>query len=133
MNWHQLEVTLGGIVGISSIILLVVVVLILLMGLTLKHLERFISKALKAEFTTRPGWLDLVLFFLFCVFIYGPPVAQELIEALKLAHLNSDSQLVNPNLKILCTLVAFLGSLLFVGLVSDRSLQPKQNRKKSRS
>ena len=119
-NWYQLAYDAAHLIVVLGLILLFIWALISLTGVSLSHIGRFFSKAVKAEFTERVGWLDFALFLLFCVFVYVTPIEQDVLEALNLGHLSSEPQLVNPNLRFLGTVLVLLASLLFVGLVKTR-------------
>lgn len=128
-NWGQLTAQALQLVLVFFLVIAFVCVLTYCAGKSLSHLAEFFSHALKAEFTERPGWLDLALFFLFCLFVYGPSVEQDVLEALRLSHLSSDTSLMNPNLKLVATLIALLASLVFVGLFTAKPAGRRRSKK----
>lgn len=86
-----------------------------------RDLERFFRKAIKAELTEKPGWLNLALCTLFGACVLIPTVSELIFATLSINDLTADRQLLNSDLKAILMSMVVVASLIFVGLTSKRS------------
>jgi len=122
-NWQQLAYDAAHLAITLGIIVVFLIFVVWLSGKTLKDFGPFLKSAVKAEFTQSNGLLDLAMFVVFCVFVYGHALTERVFAALGLAQLLADPHLWNQDVKTLCTTFCFGASLLVVSLVKPQ--QPK--------
>ena len=130
LDWMQLVYDAVHLAITLLLFLLFLWALAALAGKNLRDLSRFIRIAFRAEFTELPGWLDLVLFFVLLVFVYGPSIAEQALVGLRIAHLSTDPNLASSDIKAVVSTSALVFSLLYVGVVQIGKERQKTPRDK---
>lgn len=116
-DWNQLAYDVAHQACELILILAFLLALSYLAGKTSKECASFLRLAAKAEFTQLSGLIDLALFAIFCIFVYTHGLAELVFAAAGLGQLSTDPHLWNPDARLLATVVCFLASLIFVGLL----------------
>lgn len=127
-NWAQLGYDAAHLAITLALLLTFLITVPLVAGKTLKDCASFLKKGLKAEFTEPNGLFDLVMFILFCVFVYSHAITELAFSAFGLSRSASDPQLWNSDTRILATCACFMISVIFVGLISYKSTKPRSDK-----
>ncbi len=80
----------------------------------------FLRRAARAEFTERPGYIDLALCVIFAAVVLTPSIVELVFGAAGVGRLSTDPKLWNSDVKEALLLVLMLASLWFVGALSRR-------------
>jgi ABC-type Fe3+ transport system permease subunit len=117
-NWEQLAYDVAHLAAMLLVLSFFLYCVGLVARRTLKDCNAFMRCGLKAEFTHVHGFLDIVMFVIFCVFVYSHAVTELFLGAVGLARESSDPGLWNSNARTFLTATCFLASVIFVGLLS---------------
>jgi len=127
-NSSQLEYDPAHLAITRTSLLAFLTIVALVAGRTLQDCAGFLRKGLRAEFAEVNGLFDLVMFVLFCVFVYSHAITERALSAFGLSQSGSDPQLWNSDTKTLATSACFIVSVIFVGLISHKNVNPRRNR-----
>lgn len=119
-NWYQLLYDVARLASMLAVLLGFIYCVGLLARGTLKDCSAFMKAGLKAEVTQLQGWFDVIMFVIFCVFVYSHAVTELILRAVGLTAEASDPKLWNATVRDLLTAACFWTSVVFVGVLSYR-------------